>query len=211
MGLKKVLLASAAVVVGLATAGTAQAGGVYGTLTGGLNWTDGVTATGASTLIDTEAQTGFVVSVAVGWHLDDVIMSGLRVELEGGYRHNNQDGTGVISATSGVTQSTSTWSVMGNVWYEFDMGSRLRPYFGGGVGWARNKFVPKPFSGAPSVEDEGFAWQAGAGINFAVSPNASFGLGYRYMDAGEYGSTPAGNPLSEATHSSVVFAINYDL
>lgn len=211
MGLKKVLLASAAVVVGLATADAAQAGGVYGTFSGGLNWTDSVKATGPSTTIDTSAQEGFVVSVAVGWHLDDVVMKGLRVELEGAYRHNHQPGTGVISSTSGVTQTTSTWSVMGNVWYDFDMGSSIKPYFGGGIGWARDKFIPKPFTVAPTIENEGFAWQAGAGINVAISPAASIGLGYRYMDTDGIGSTPAGVDLGDLTHSSLEFTINYDL
>ena len=211
MGLKKVLLASAAMLVGLAATDTAQAGGVYGTFSGGLNWTDGIKATGPSTTVNTSADTGFVVSVAVGWHLDDIVMKGLRVELEGAYRHNNQPGTGVISSTSGVTQTTSTWSVMGNVWYDFDMGGRLRPYFGGGIGWARDKFIPKPFAGAPTVENEGFAWQAGAGLNVMLTPDASVGLGYRYMDTDGYGSTPAGTDLGDATHSSVVFTINYNL
>jgi opacity protein-like surface antigen len=211
MGLKNVLMASAAIVVGLATSDAAQAGGVYGTFTGGLNWTDGVRASGPSTTVETSADMGFVVSVAVGWHLDDVVANGLRVELEGGYRHNHQPGHATINSSSAITQTTSTWSVMGNVWYDFDMGSRLKPYIGGGVGWARNKFIPKPFTTAQTVEDEGFAWQAGGGLNFEVNKDASIGLGYRYMDAGSYGSSLAGADFGDVTHSSVVFTINYNL
>jgi OOP family OmpA-OmpF porin len=219
MGLKAVLLATTAVTLGLAV-DAAQAGGVYGTFTGGLNWADSVDASGPHTSVHTSASEGFVVNVALGWHLDDMVMQGLRVELEGGYHHNNQPGTAALGipttphgnqSSSGVTQTTSTWSLMANAWYDFDMGGRLKPYFGGGIGWARNKFVPKPFSGAATVEDEGFAWQAGVGLNFEVSKDASVGLGYRYMDAGSLGTALYGADLGDETYSSVVFTINYNL
>jgi opacity protein-like surface antigen len=219
MRLKTVLMASAAVVVGLAATGVAQADGVYGSFSGGLNWTDDPvngTANGGSTNVTLSAEDGFIVALAVGWHLDEVITPGLRVELEGAYRHNNANGSYTAQTASGLNSSSSlgtdlvTWSVMANLWYDFDMGHSLRPYFGGGIGWARNKVVAE-LTAVPTVEAEGFAWQAGFGLNVAVSPAGSVGLGYRYMDSGEGPSTVGGFYLGDVTHSSVVFSLNYDL
>ena len=211
MRLKSMLLASAAVAVGLVTAEAAQAGdGLYGTFSGGMNWSKDVHATGPTTAVSLSSESGFVVNVALGYHLDGMITPGLRVELEGGYRHNDAKGNYTISATSSASNDLSTWSVMGDVWYDFNIGSSLRPYFGGGVGWARNKVVPK-ITTAPSVEGEGFAWQAGFGMNVAISPNASVGLGYRYMDAGDEGTGPAGGDFGRMTHQSVEFNINFNL
>jgi opacity protein-like surface antigen len=217
MRLKTVLMASAAVVVGLAASGVAQAGGAYGTFSGGLNWTDDPPfVSNGTTHIDLAAEDGFIVALALGWHLDDVITPGLRVELEGAYRHNNANGSFTALTAGGGTVSSSlgndlaTWSLMANLWYDFDMGHSLRPYFGGGVGWARNKVVPE-LSANPTIESEGFAWQAGFGINVAVSPAGSVGLGYRYMDAGEGPETVGGESLGDITHSSVVFSLNYNL
>jgi OOP family OmpA-OmpF porin len=210
MRLKSMLLASAAVAVGLSMAPAAQAGGFYGTLSGGLNWNDDVKATGPTTSVNVQSETGFVVSVALGYHLDEMITPGLRVELEGGYRHNNENGNYTVSGSSGVGNDVTTWSFMGNVWYDFNISSRLRPYIGGGIGWAKNKITPE-ITVAPEVENENFAWQAGGGINFVVSPHASVGVGYRYMDAGDLGTGPGGGDFGSQTHSSFELNINYDL
>jgi opacity protein-like surface antigen len=211
MRLKTVLLASAAMVVGLATAEAAQAGSLYGTFSGGLNWSDDIGPTGGPTTnIDLNSETGFVVAVALGWHLDDMITPGLRVELEGAYRHNNASGSFTFSGTSSLGNDLVTWSVMGNVWYDFSLGHSLRPYFGGGIGWASNKVVPE-LCPCGTVESEGFAWQLGAGLNVAVSEHASIGLGYRYMDSGDEPTMPFGANLGSMTHQSVLFNINYDL
>lgn len=218
MGLKTKLLASAAMMVGLGLAATdvAQAGGVYGTFSGGLNFSDDPAVVHTATEnIDVHSETGFVVSVAVGWHLDDIIAQGLRVELEGAYRHNNGNLGSFTEATSGgsssaVSTDLTTWSVMGNVWYDFNLSSRLRPYIGGGAGWVRNKVVPT-FCACRPIENEGFGWQAGAGLNFVVSENSSIGVGYRYMDAGDQGETFGGNSLGEQNHGSVLFQLNYNL
>ena len=61
----------------------------------------------------------------------------------------------------------STWSVMANLWYDIDIGSKWKPYFGGGVGYARNTFRPLATS-MPRAASEGFAWQGGLGISYSL-------------------------------------------
>jgi opacity protein-like surface antigen len=86
---------------------------------------------------------------------------------------------------------------MANAWYEFSIGSRFKPYFGGGIGWAQSElngvFVNEapidlqaaavnPFSGF-NVQNSGFAYQLGAGITSQIMPGVSLGLGYRMFNA----------------------------
>ena len=81
------------------------------------------------------------------------------------------------------TNDHSTTSVMANAWYDFDVGG-LRPYVGGGIGWADVTVDGNSVGGADPIidySDDGFAWQVGAGINFQVAPNMQLGLGYRYF------------------------------
>jgi OmpA-OmpF porin, OOP family len=152
-----------------------------------------------------DADTGFIVGGAVGMSLNQ-FMQGLRVEAEVGYRQQNVNGvfsSAIITTVGGpTTPSTSayglldydhsTLSVMANVWYDFNVGG-VTPYIGGGIGWAQtevegNYLVTGP--GAPgavpfSFDDNGFAWQVGAGVNFDIAPNMKLGVGYRYFEGPE--------------------------
>jgi opacity protein-like surface antigen len=232
MRLKTMLLASCVGATGLAAIGPAEAGGLYGSFFGGLNWTQdfrGATASSRSAFstsffnFNAATDTGFVVGVAIGYDLSEAMMKGLRVELEGTYRHNN--GNGPISAgsttfSSGGTSTVAlgtdvvTWALMANVWYDFDIGSKLKPYVGGGIGWARNKLVPE-LTVISTVENEDLAWQLGAGFNYQISPSAAIGLGYRYMDSGEQGSFTSffGNTVNvgDVSHQDVMLNFNFSL
>jgi OmpA-OmpF porin, OOP family len=206
MQLKRVLLASSALAL-LAAASPAQADGLYISVFGGANWAEDSSAsllttddpTTDSTLFNwaTDADTGFVVGGAVGTHLNAWVQ-GLRVELEASYRRNDVNGiwaitdfdTGVVDRTTTGTigANLSTFAVMANVWYEYDAGWKVRPYVGGGVGWARTKLDGAlNTTGGSSFttfdrEEDGFAWQLGLGINYQASPGVDVGLGYRYFD-----------------------------
>jgi opacity protein-like surface antigen len=234
MRLKLVLLGSCVSAVGFAAIGPAEAApGFYGSVLGGLNWSKDFKGHASTATISSfstsffnvngHSEMGFIVGVAIGYDLSDVVTKGLRVELEGAYRHNHANGSYTFAGTtisSGGTSTTAhtanavTWSVMANVWYDFDLTDRLKPYVGGGVGWARNKLVPK-FTAFPSASNDDFAWQLGAGINYKLSPAASIGLGYRYMDSGEQGSFKSffGTTVDvgDVTHQDVLFSINFNL
>lgn len=211
----------------IATPAEAAGSGWYVSLTGGANWTDDdsfiVGPFGSSFFaLNTEADTGYVVAGAVGLSLGN-IWNGLRAEVEVGYRSNNVDGVWsdniVGTPTTGtVDYDHKSFSVLANVWLDIPIGSGFTPYVGGGLGWADVSaegaytcvfgcaaVIPFDFS------DDGFAWQAGAGINFGISPNVKLGIGYRYFQGPEptivaplYGLT---HDLENGNHSAVATLI----
>lgn len=207
MRLKRLLLASSALAL-FAGAGTAQADGLYISVFGGANWTedssaslfatDGPTDSTANSW-SSDADTGFIVGGAVGTHLDKWV-TGLKVELEASYRRSDVGGvwnvtdfdTGVIDpgnvVTGSIDANLSTFAVMANAWYEHDMGWKVRPYIGGGIGWARTNSNGALLTTTGSTEDtwdrdnDGFAWQLGIGFNYEAAPGVDVGLGYRYFN-----------------------------
>jgi opacity protein-like surface antigen len=214
MRIRTTLLATTALAA-LTLAAPAQAAGSgwYVSATGGANWVDEtdffVNPAGASFFAwNTETDAGWVVAGAVGLGLDNV-WSGLRAEVEVSYRSNNADGlwsdniTGT-PATGTLDYDHQSFAVLANVWLDIPIGSGFTPYVGGGLGWADTSaegaytcvtlcavVVPFDFS------EDGFAWQAGAGVNFRVSPNMQLGVGYRYFQGPE---PTAVAPLFGLTH-----------
>ncbi|MSP88671.1 MAG: porin family protein [Alphaproteobacteria bacterium] len=74
--------------------------------------------------------------------------------------------------------------------------SRVHPWFGVGVGVARNKlddlsYSQRLASGAtatgklPGASATGLAWQAGLGLGIDILSNLTLDVGYRYLDAGD--------------------------
>jgi opacity protein-like surface antigen len=210
------LLASTAAAA-LALAAPAEAGnwtGFYIGVTGGANWSDDTDFTvgpfGSSIFTwNSDPDTGYFVGAAIGSDLGQM-MSGLRVEGEAGYRSNSVDGVWLdniaASPTTGLLDyDQDTFSVLVNLWLDIPVGG-VEPYIGGGIGWADTNAegsyicvaggcagtaIPFDFS------DDGFAWQAGAGINFPISPNMKLGVGYRYFEGPE---PTAVGPISGLTH-----------
>jgi len=225
------LLASTAVAaLALATPADA-AGNWYASVTGGGNWADDnsffVNPAGVTRLTwNTDDDTGFVVAGAIGMGLGNV-MSGLRVELEAGWRQNQIDGSftsnfsGPPPTASGmVDYDHETFSVLANVWFDIPIGSGFTPYVGGGIGWADTSFdgaytcAANCTSGSFDFSDYGFAWQAGGGINFNVSPNMKLGVGYRFFQGPEPTALPptplaniSSKELENDNHSAVVTLI----
>ena len=83
----------------------------------------------------------------------------------------------------------SVLSLMVNGLLDFDGGDGWGGFVGGGVGVAKVK-VDTTFTGASTTlnpfivddSDSGFAWQALAGVHFAVSQNIDLGLKYRFFN-----------------------------
>ena len=210
---KTILLASAAAAA-LIIAQPAEATGLYFSASGGANFVEDQNGSfttdffrGTNTYrAHFDPETGFLLETAVGLELDHWL-HGLRTELAMSYRRNSIDGHWSVSTsisdlaamdlfTGNINGHTSTFALMANAWYEFAIGSRFKPYLGGGVGWARSKLdgafeepvievsaaAVDPFDGF-SVTSSGFAYQLGAGVTTQVMPGVSLGLGYRYFDA----------------------------
>ncbi len=195
MRMKQILLATSALAV-LAGAQQAQAASdLYVSVFGGANFLQDQSQVFSESSYAFDSDTGFVLGGAVGTRLTNWA-KGLRVELEAGYRRNDVGGVWTTStgSTGGIVDANmSTFSVMANAWYDIDIGSKLRPYVGGGIGWARAKLEIAlistfTFSGATfttrtedQFDNSGFAWQLGLGINYEVSPDVEVGIGYRYF------------------------------
>jgi opacity protein-like surface antigen len=98
----------------------------------------------------------------------------VRLEGEIGYRTNNFD---TLRAEGEppipVDDRISALSFMANLFYDFETHSPWKPYLGGGIGGAR-----------VAISEEGdtvFAWQVGAGLGYAITPQFAVSLDYRYF------------------------------
>jgi OOP family OmpA-OmpF porin len=228
---KRYLLATAAVTV-LASVGQAQAGELYITVLGGANWwEDQSQSTRPSTVIHFDADTGFVLGGAFGLHLDRWL-HGLRAELEASYRRNEINGHWFSSETETgpVRGHVSTFAIMANVWYDIDIGSKVKPYIGGGVGWARSHFGgailtssggTRSGEGTTAFDAAGFAYQLGVGFTYEIMRGVDLGLGYRYevdprltfKDGGEFGGESFGgeNYTLDNRNHSVALTLTIDV
>lgn len=196
---KRALLASSALV--LSAVGVADAHTPYVSVFGGVNLQNGNGAAQSggsgllfgSTSYSADHEAGFIMGGTVGTKLDEW-MPGLRVELEASYRTNDISGRfhqfDFFGLRDGnIDADQSTFAVMANIWYDIDFGSKLVPYIGGGVGWARTQadgaFVQTQSSPGVSqvfdIDGSGFAWQLGAGFKYPVDDGVTLGVGYRYF------------------------------
>lgn len=200
---KAIFLATTA--VALVLMGTpAKADGFYISAFGGLSVQPGSSGSQSNgtetTTFSEDADTGFVVGGAIGTELRNWVQ-GLRAEMEVSYRRNDRSGNheyfyGLFDPAEGpINGNLSNFSVLANIWYEFDVGSKFRPYVGGGAGWAQSRLeATAPIASDPNnvtvetnwdttdEEANGFAFQLGAGINHNVAPGVDVGIGYRYFN-----------------------------
>lgn len=75
-------------------------------------------------------------------------------------------------------------SLMINGYYDIDTGSKLTPYVGAGIGYAKIK--GKVLEASYSEDGNNFAWQVGAGVGYALNDKVSLDAGYRYVDYGDF-------------------------
>jgi opacity protein-like surface antigen len=193
MKLKSLLAATTACAL-IAAAPSANAGDLYVSVFGGMNMLADDSGPAYSNDItdsawSSDADTGFVLGGTVGTTLDRWAQ-GLRVEMEVSYRRNDLGGNWFSTGSDGtIDGNLSTFAILANAWYEFDIGSKVRPYVGGGVGWGRMRgdMVALTSGGTSSttstsdVTESGFAWQLGLGGRYEVSPGVDVGIGYRYF------------------------------
>lgn len=136
------------------------------------------------------------------------------------YRYNNFDTSGQLDATQGgVTESlqatgdshVSALSGMATArWYNAPSTSRTRFFVGGGVGLAQTSSISTSRAAGElhgydinnttkwEFDQLSFAWQAGAGMEFAVGESSRARLAYRYFSAGD------SNGLSSDSHGIVL-------
>ncbi|CAK0758975.1 Outer membrane protein OmpA-like peptidoglycan-associated protein [Azospirillaceae bacterium] len=180
MNKKHLLLGSLALLL-LPAVAHARSEGVYVGGSAGVNFTqDSKTNFGAaSTTTKYDIGPAGLISLGYGF------ANGLRTELEGGYRHNTVQGVSNNNfAIVGPGGKIDTWSIMGNVLYDFNTGTPFTPYIGAGVGMgvvsARltgTNFASPVYKGT----DSDLAYQGIAGASYEINKNLSLTADYRYF------------------------------
>lgn len=121
-------------------------------------------------------------SIAVG--LSTKLGKGnIRAELE----YNGNDDAEKTSYAGIIKTKVETQSVMLNGYYDIDTKTKITPYIGAGIGYAKVKGTA--YTGGiklGSMDDDNFAWQVGFGTSYAVNEHICLDAGYRYMDYGDF-------------------------
>ncbi len=184
-------LAALAFAVFLPSAAAAQnwSQGVYVEVRGGATFltdSDIENLAGISD-IELDTDTGWLLGGAVGYALS----SGLRGEIELGYRENKFDelkgDPGGGSVTVDVDGDITAFTTMANGYYDFYLGNfgatgaaaNLAPFVGAGVGVA----VFDTDGDLGNEKETAFAYQVIGGLAYAFSPNLGASLSYSFLSA----------------------------
>jgi opacity protein-like surface antigen len=146
-----------------------------------------VTANNAS-LGDLDFDAGYGIGASLGYtpKTSSEIINNMRFEGEYYFRNNDTD---EINAQTGVSTrlpgEVTSQTFMVNTYYDFDTGTVISPYLGGGVGMSKIE-LDVPSIGADD-KDNVFAYQLMAGLSWAPENllNTELNLGYRYLDASD--------------------------
>jgi OOP family OmpA-OmpF porin len=226
MNTRAKLLAGAALLAIPAYADAGPLRGTYASVEAGGSWVrnenfslEQVTTSSPSSTIDYQAfintfDTGWAIFGTVGYAFE----SGIRTELELGYRMNNaiQDGTGSTIHTDGELRE---FTIMANALYDIDLTDDLSLSVGAGVGVDRARFT---IPCACLDEDSwSLAYQGIAGLNYALGSQTQLFVNYRYLhvEAPEYNWFTEGTPgtdrrvlfLGDLNKHAVTFGLRYAL
>ncbi len=109
----------------------------------------------------------------------------LRAELE--YRLDS-------NAIEGSNADLDVESLLGNLWYDFSLSERLRPYIGAGLGQSTLEIG--------SYDDDVLTAQLGAGLYFHLTPRLVLDASYRYTEALDDPPSNVGGVNVETEYSS---------
>lgn len=137
-----------------------------------------VTPLPVTTTSTLETNIGWAALASVGYAYDN----GWRVEVEGGYRHNEFDqlvnSLGVAAPADG---SLGQYTLMANVLYDFPSASGVTFTIGGGVGADYARFDGSSFLQPVEDDQVSLAFQAIAGLSYQMNSWLDVVLNYRYL------------------------------
>ncbi len=188
--------------------------GLYGAIGAGLSYnqpdldTEGAGALAFDLEGDYENGIGIYTALGYAWG------NNWRTEVEYSYRQNDARfiaGDGTISGFNPLDGDLTAQAIFGNAIYDFDTGSKVTPYLGGGFGVI--SFGLDASSNQPNaafglnplqINESGVrrvGVQAIAGLGVALADNLSLDLSYRYIvsRAAEFSGTLAGAPQTLKT------------
>jgi opacity protein-like surface antigen len=92
-------------------------------------------------------------------------------------------GLSVANLLASDSGDFDTTTLMVNVYYDFDTGTKLTPYVGLGLGWMNVELTYRPGDvGVIRDDDNVFAYQLIGGLNYEVNDRFSVFTSYRYRD-----------------------------
>lgn len=122
-------------------------------------------------------------------------LGALRLEVEGRGRDKVSETVVDEELNFSITgEATDIWSTTVNLWRDFAATDTVGIYVGGGIGGGGCRSViaaSEPFADRLSVNDpiSAFAWQAGCGLTYAVTPRVVLDVGYRFFAIDESTAT----------------------
>lgn len=145
----------------------------------GLTFAEDADGTDSGVPFTTSFNTGFNLGAAGGY----AFPNGLRLEGELAYRQTDVDKITIGGLAFAGGGNANAFSVMGNAFYDFDLGGGWKPYVGGGIGLARVEASKVTIAGFALVDDDDtvFAYQVGGGMGYTLTPQATVFLDYRYF------------------------------
>lgn len=108
---------------------------------------------------------------------------GLALEAEGLYTNNDIQTNALNSQFNlSLDAATRSWGAMGDVIYRLKFLYPVTPYVGIGGGYGRARYEAL----GVTLDNDGFMWQARAGLSYPVASKVFLDLGYRYLNEPEY-------------------------
>ena len=236
--MKKTLLLLTFIAVAGMSGTSAQAATHYVSGFGGISWMQNMkfgedyTYARASDnyAMENDLGSGLALTGAVGCDFGNY-----RLEAEVGYQTNDvnsgtdgsvgetpnlyrSDAAGTLSPNWPMRGDISVLSLMGNAYYDFDLGHKVELYATGGIGIAQVSFhnvndtgswvgTSAPFT-FEANNDPGFnahettlAWQVGAGIAAPIADHVKLDLRYRYFATSDF-TIPSSNSSDFYPYSS---------
>ncbi|WP_200842736.1 OmpA family protein [Zhongshania aliphaticivorans] len=182
------------------TVTTENAGGL-GALVGDLPLVGGLLSgllgggAGDTANFETSYDDDFSYGVTFGYKFE----SPYRLEFEYRQGENDIENSGGLSAGSSLEVS----SMMGNLWYDFSAGERLRPYIGFGLGQANLD--------AGGADDDVMIGQLGAGVTYYLTPRLALDAGYRYSMSEDASFSTADTEIeTEYSAQSLLVGLRYN-
>ncbi len=138
---------------------------------------------------DVELDLGFAGILSAGWQFEN----GIRLQGEFAARLNQVGEITGVGAGAPNDGDMNVYSLMADVIYGIPTGTKFTPYIGAGAGLARVNADSIGTTLATTVDDDDtvFAYQAIAGVEYAIHPNLFAGVDYRYFRTGDTEFTSA--------------------
>ena len=174
----RTVLVGLALIAGAATAQAQEGFYIGGSL--GASFPQDADLSAAGVAGDAELDEAFVIEGHVGYRFP------INVRAEGSISYREGDVGTFTFPAAGVTGDADTdlsfLALFANVYYDFELDFPVRPYVGGGVGFAT---VDIGGVNTPDFQLEGddtvFAFNLQAGASYAVTENVELFAGYRYI------------------------------